>query len=155
MGHCLWDWLTDYRANVDQFYAPSYSNMMRWNRCLHTVWFLHLTDNRNEVDRTEQNCDRLCKLWAVFEIVNTAFSKFCSPLENLAIDRGIVLFPKEGWFSGKVFLSRNVCYRTTQVVRQDLIHLWHETQDSETETGRHSNKDHHRNEFSTVNRGTW
>jgi hypothetical protein len=29
MGHSLWDQMTDYRAKTDQFYTPSYSNMIK------------------------------------------------------------------------------------------------------------------------------
>jgi len=43
-------------------------------------------DNRNGIDRMEDNYDRLWKIWDVFEILNRTFSKFYNPSENLAID---------------------------------------------------------------------
>jgi hypothetical protein len=35
------------------------TNMMKWNRYLHFLQFLHFTDNRGGVDTKEGNCDRL------------------------------------------------------------------------------------------------
>jgi hypothetical protein len=55
MGHSLWDQLTDYWAQTDQFYTPFYSTTTKWNRYLHNLWFLHFMDNRNGVDRMEEN----------------------------------------------------------------------------------------------------
>jgi hypothetical protein len=81
--HCLRDQLTDFRAKMDQIYTLVYSNMMRR--------FLYFTDNRNEADRTEDNCDRLCKLHVVFETLNITFSKFYKPSKSLANDEVLVL----------------------------------------------------------------
>lgn len=67
-GHCLPDQLTDNWAKLDQFYTPFHINMMRQKDNLHTLWFLHFMDNRNGVDRMEDNYDRLWKIWDVFEI---------------------------------------------------------------------------------------
>jgi hypothetical protein len=41
---------------------------------------------------TEDNYDRLCKIWDIFEILYRMSSKFYNPSENLAIDEMIVLF---------------------------------------------------------------
>jgi hypothetical protein len=41
-------------------------------------------DNRNGVDRMEDNYDRLSKIWDVFEIQDRTFLKFYNPSENLA-----------------------------------------------------------------------
>jgi hypothetical protein len=39
-------------------------------------------DNRNGVDRMEDNYDRLWKIWDVSEILNRTFSKFYNPLRK-------------------------------------------------------------------------
>jgi len=57
MGHGIRDKLTDYWATVDQLYTPFYSTMMKWDRYLHILCYLHFTDNKNEPDRTDENFD--------------------------------------------------------------------------------------------------
>ena len=59
---------------------------MEWNRHLHILLFLDFMDNRNEVDRTEENYNTLWKIWDVLQILNRTFSKFYNPSENLATD---------------------------------------------------------------------
>jgi len=49
-------------------------------------------DNRNGVDRIEDNYDRLCKIQDIFEILIRMSSKFYNPSENLPTDKMIVLF---------------------------------------------------------------
>ena len=92
MGHGIRDKLTDYWATVDQLYTPLYGTMMKRDRYLHILRYLHFTDNRNEPDRTDKNFDRLWKIRDLFEILNVTFSKFYNPSENLAIDEVIVSF---------------------------------------------------------------
>ena len=53
MGHGVRDKLTDYWATVDQLYTPFYGTMMKLDRYLHILHYLHFTDNRNESDRTD------------------------------------------------------------------------------------------------------
>jgi hypothetical protein len=76
-------------GNKKAFYTPLYSDMMKWDRYLHNLQFLHLTDNRNETGKTDENYDRL---WKIFEILNKTFSKFYNPSIHLAIDKIIVIF---------------------------------------------------------------
>jgi len=59
MGHGVRDKLTDYWATVDQLYTPFYGTIMKWDRYLHFLRYLHFTDNRNEPDRNDKNFDRL------------------------------------------------------------------------------------------------
>ena len=92
MGHGVRDKLTDYWAILDQLYTPFYSTMMKLGRYLHILSYLHFTDSRNEPDRTDENYDRLWKIRDLFEILNSTFSKFYNPSENLAIDEVIVSF---------------------------------------------------------------
>jgi len=78
--------LTDYRATVDQLYTPFYGTMIKWDRYLHILRYLHSTDNKNEPDRTDENSDILWKIRDLFEILNATFSKFYNSSKNMAID---------------------------------------------------------------------
>jgi len=60
--------------------------MMKRDRYLYILRYLHFTDNRNETDRTDENFDRPWKIRDLSEIPNATFSKFYKPSENLAID---------------------------------------------------------------------
>lgn len=92
MGHGVRDKLTDYWSTLDQLYTPFYGTMMKRDRYLHILRYLHFTDNKNEPDRTDEAFDRLWKIRDLFEILNATFSKFYNPSENLAIDEVIVSF---------------------------------------------------------------
>ena len=92
MWHGVKDKLTDYWGTTDQLYTLVYSTMMKQDQYLHILIYLHFTDNRNEPDRTDENFDRLWKIWDLFEIRNATFSKFYNPSENLATDEVTVLF---------------------------------------------------------------
>jgi len=92
MGHGVRDKLTDYWSTFDQLYTPFFGTMMKWDRYLHILRYLHFTDNKNEPDRTGKKFDRLWKLRDLFEILNATFSKFYNPSDNLAIDEVIVSF---------------------------------------------------------------
>jgi len=86
MGHGVREKLTDYWVTVDQLYTPFYGTMMKWDRYLHIIRYLHFTDNRNEPERTDENFDILWKIQDLCEILNATFSKFYNPSENMAID---------------------------------------------------------------------
>jgi len=75
---------------MDQLYTPFYGTTMKWDQYLHVLHYLHFTDNRNEPDRTDTNFDRLWKIQDMFEILNSTFSKFYNPSENLAVNEVIV-----------------------------------------------------------------
>ena len=47
MGHGIRDKLRDYWATVDQLYTLFYGTMMKRDRYLHILRYLHFTDNRN------------------------------------------------------------------------------------------------------------
>jgi len=92
IGHGVRDTITDYCATLDQLYTPFYSTMKKRRRYLHILSYLHFADNRNEPDRTDENYDRLWKIRDLFETLNSTFSKFYNPSENLVIDEVIVSF---------------------------------------------------------------
>jgi len=92
MGHVVRDKLTDYWSTLDQLHTPFFGIMMKRDRYLHIFCYLHFTDNRNEPDRTDENCDRLWKIRDLFEILHATFSKFYNPSKNLATDEVIVSF---------------------------------------------------------------
>ena len=102
MGHDVREKLTDYWATLDQLYTPLYGTMMKRNRYLHILRYLHFTDNKNEPDRTDERFDRLRDL---FEILNGTFSKLYNPSENLAIDKVIVSF--KGRVIFKQYIPKN------------------------------------------------
>jgi hypothetical protein len=79
---------------MDQFYMPLYSNKMKRDRFLHILRFLHFSDNRNEIDKTEENCDRLWKIHDMLEILKEAFSKLYNHSKHLAVDEVTVLFKR-------------------------------------------------------------
>jgi hypothetical protein len=79
-------------TQMGQFYIPFCSNMMRWNRYVYILQFLVFADNRNGVDRIEDNYNRLCKIQDMCEILIRISSKFYNPSENLPTDKMIVLF---------------------------------------------------------------
>jgi hypothetical protein len=87
---------------MNKFYTPFYSNIIKEDRYLHIFLFLHFTDNRNEIDTTEENYDRLWQLRDLFEILNKAFSKFYNPSEHLVVDEVIILW------KGRVVLKKYI-----------------------------------------------
>ena len=76
MEHDVRDKLTDYWERGDQLYTPFYGTMMKLDRYLHILRYLHFTDNRNKPDRTDENFDRQWKIRDLPEILNDTFSKF-------------------------------------------------------------------------------
>jgi hypothetical protein len=73
MGHFVRDKLTDYWATVDQLYTPFYDTMMKRDRYIHIIRYLHFTDTRNEPDRIDENFNRLWKIRDLFEMLNHTF----------------------------------------------------------------------------------
>jgi hypothetical protein len=45
--------------------------LMRWNRYI--LWFLNFTDNKDGVDRMEENYNRLWYIQDIFEIMSRVF----------------------------------------------------------------------------------
>ena len=60
-----------------------WTNDVRARYC-HILRFLHFMDSNRNGD------DRLWKIWDLFEIIRTNFSKFYNPSEHLAVDEVIV-----------------------------------------------------------------
>jgi len=89
MGHTVQGRLEDYWTKMEQLRTPFYGQTMAHARYYHILRFLHFTDNRNGVDRTD---DTLWKIRDLFEIIRTNFSKFYNPSECLAVDEIIVKF---------------------------------------------------------------
>jgi len=90
MEHGIRDKLTDYWATVNHLCTPFFGTILKQDRYLYILCYLHFTDNSNEPDRTDENFDRLWKIQDLFEILNATFSKFYNLSENLAIDAVIV-----------------------------------------------------------------
>jgi len=82
MGHTIQGRLEDYWTKMEQLRTPFYGQTMSRARYCHKLRFLHCTDNRNGVDRTD---DRLWKIQELFEIIRTNFSKFYNSSEHLAV----------------------------------------------------------------------
>ena len=94
MGYGVRDKLTDYWLTLDQLYTPFYGTVMKRDRYLHVLRYLHFADNRNEPERTDENFERLWKIQDRFEILNSTFSTFYNPSENLAVDEVFVCFKR-------------------------------------------------------------
>ena len=56
----------------------------------------------------DENFDRLCKIWNLFEILIRTFSKFYSLSENVAMDKIIVLY-KERVIFKQYILKKHKC----------------------------------------------
>jgi hypothetical protein len=92
MSHDHRDRLKGNWSKLEHFFMAFYENTMKQDRFLHNLRFLHFSDNRNEPDKTDENCDRLCKMRTIFDKLNDAYAKYYSPTENIAIDEITVLF---------------------------------------------------------------
>jgi hypothetical protein len=90
MGHCIRDKLTHYWSTADNFHTTFYGNAMPWDRYLHTLRFLHFTDNKKVPDMKDENSDQLWKIINLFDILNDKLSKFYNPSEHLAVDEVMV-----------------------------------------------------------------
>jgi len=69
-GHTVEGRLEDYWTKMEQLHTPFYGQTMARARYYHTLRFLHFTDNRNGVVRTD---DRLWKMRDLFQIIRTNF----------------------------------------------------------------------------------
>jgi len=116
MGHGVRDKLTDYWSTLDQLYTPFYGTMMKQDRYLHILCYLHFTDNRNEPDRTDEKFDRLWKIRDLFEILNATFSKFYNPSDNLAFDDVIVSF--KGRVIFKQYIPKKKCVSGIKIFKR-------------------------------------
>jgi hypothetical protein len=93
-------------------------------------------DNRNGVDRMEDNYDRLWTIWDVFEILNRTFSKFYNPSENLAFDNlccSDTIFPRN-----TSILTSKFTNSTTQAVTHMTQSTWGRTETHDTAFDSHS-----------------
>jgi hypothetical protein len=68
---------------------------------LQLLRYLHF-DNRNQPVTTDENCDRLWKMTAIFGKLNYACAKYYSPTERLAVDKMIMLL------KGRVIFRRHI-----------------------------------------------
>jgi hypothetical protein len=92
MRHSLLGRLEDYGTKLEQLRVPFYSKMMKRDRYLHILWFLHFTDNKKGMDRTDDSYDRLWKIRGLSETLTANFSKFYNPSKHLAVDEVTVKF---------------------------------------------------------------
>jgi hypothetical protein len=70
-------------GRLEQLHVPFYSKMMKQDRYLHTLRFVHFTDKKKEMDRTD---DRLWKIRGLFATLKANFSKIYNPSKHLAVD---------------------------------------------------------------------
>ena len=101
-GHCMRDKLTDYWAKTKQFHTRFHSTTMKRDRYLHVLRFLHFTDNKNGLNVTDENSDRLWNMRTVFEILNKTLSKFYISSENVIVNKVIILL------KGRVIFLQNI-----------------------------------------------
>jgi hypothetical protein len=89
-NHINWTWhrrQTDCSATMGQFYTtPFYNKIMKWDQFLHTLCFLQFVDNRKDIDRNDENYDRLRKIWDIFVMISNAYAKYYNPSKHLAED---------------------------------------------------------------------
>ena len=124
MGHTVQDRLDDYWTKMEQLRTPFYGQMMVRARYCHILRFLHFTDNnRNGVDRTD---DRLWKIWDLFEIIRTNFSKFYNPSKHLAVDEVIVKFKGRVLFKQYIPKKRKRFGIKMFKLCDCWIYIWHE-----------------------------
>ena len=51
------DMLKDYLSTLEQYFMAFYGNTMKRGRFYHILRFLHVSDNKNEADKTDVNYD--------------------------------------------------------------------------------------------------
>jgi hypothetical protein len=111
--------------------TPFCSNIIKQDLFLHVVHFLHFVDNRKELDKNDENCNRLLKMQDVFEMINVAYVKY-NVLECLAIDKVIILF------TGRVVFKHYIKHRHTFWHQHFQIVLFDYTYDMKVCIGRYS-----------------
>ena len=123
MGHDVSDKLTDYRATVDQLYTPFYGTMMKRDRYLHILRYLHFTEYRNEPDRTDENFDRPWKIRYLSEILNVTFYKF-KPFRKSGYWRSYCFLQGKGDFQ-TIHTNKTQAFRhqNFQTLLLDWIHM--------------------------------
>ena len=82
---------------------------MKWDSYLHILQFPHFTDHWNEIDRMEENFDRVWKIQKLLEILYSIFSNVYNTSKNQEAEKFIFLF------KGRQF-SNNVLPRNTNVL---------------------------------------
>jgi hypothetical protein len=71
---------------------------MKRDRQRHILRFLYVTDCNNEPDITDENSDRLWKMWNLSEFLNKIFSKFYSHIELRSVEGFVILFKEQVTF---------------------------------------------------------
>jgi len=84
--------LKDYRSTLEQYFTAFYRNTMKRDRFCHILGFLHFSHNKNELDKTYENFDRLRKIRAIADKLNDSYAKYYSLTNHVAVDEIIVLF---------------------------------------------------------------
>lgn len=101
MGHDSKHMLCGYRSRLRQHHTPFSSKTMTQVRFLHILYFMHFTDISQRPDQGKEY-DLLWKLRNIFDLLNQTCTKFCNPLEHLAVDHVTVvlssgsIFPRTG-----------------------------------------------------------
>jgi hypothetical protein len=60
--------------------------------------FLRFNDNKNELGKTDENCDRLKKMRNIFDNLSDGYAKYYSPTEHLAVGEAFMLFKSRIFF---------------------------------------------------------
>ena len=94
--------LTMYWSKETIMATPIFNQVMRRDRCLLLLRFLHFADNTQN-DPTDPNRDRLFKLRKVVNMIKENCGKVYSPGKNLSMDESLVLF--KGRLSFKQYIT--------------------------------------------------
>ena len=108
-------------GRLEQLHIPFYRKIMKWDRYLHILRFLHFTDKKG-MDRTD---DRLWKIRGLFETLKANFSKFYNPSEHLAVDEVIVKFKGRVIFKQYIPKKRKCFGIKIYKLCDYWLHLWH------------------------------
>jgi len=92
IGHDPKGTLKDYWSTLEQYFTAFYRNAMKRDRFYHIFGFLHFSHNKNELDKTCENFDRLWKIRAIVDKLSGSYAKYYSLTNHLAVDEIIVLF---------------------------------------------------------------
>ena len=94
--------LTMYWSKDNIMATPIFNQVMKRDRCLLLLRFLHFADN-SQYNPADPNRDKLYKLRGVMDMIKTACGNVYSPGKYLSMDESLVLF--KGRLSFKQYIS--------------------------------------------------
>jgi hypothetical protein len=98
MGHDDHHTIKKYWSTDEFCYTPFYSNVMKHDRFLHIMRYLHMENNEHLTDRISQDFNRLWKIRRVFNYLNNKYSTLYNPTEYLAVHEVTVKFKRRVGF---------------------------------------------------------